>query len=208
MSRSTRTSFIDLTAFDEIRKRPPVRFLAGVDEAGRGALAGPVVAAAVICDPCDELSRVRDSKLLSEKTREELFDEIRTRAVACSVGIIGPMEIDRINILQATLKAMRIAVENLPLVPCHVIIDGCQIPRIDCSTEAVAGADNKSFSVAAASIIAKVTRDRILREKEEEFPGYDFSRNKGYGTKSHLEAIALRGRTAIHRRSFRTKVDL
>ncbi|MBN2184268.1 MAG: ribonuclease HII [Candidatus Krumholzibacteriota bacterium] len=208
MNRSARASFEDLAVFDERKKKPPVRFLAGVDEAGRGALAGPVVAAAVICDPCSELSLVRDSKLLSEKIREELFGVIMSKSIGVSVGIIGPAVIDRINILQATLKAMRKAVEGLPVTPCHVIIDGCQIPRINCSAEAITGADNKSFSVAAASIVAKVTRDRILRENEFEFPGYGFTRNKGYGTQEHLGAIAERGRTAIHRRSFRIKTDL
>ena len=208
MTRSTRTSFEDLAVFDERKKRPPVRFLAGVDEAGRGALAGPVVAAAVICDPCQELSRVRDSKLLSEKIREELFEIIRSKSIGVSVGIIEPAVIDRINILRATMKAMRAAIEGLPVTPCHVIIDGCQIPQIDCHAEAITGADNKSFSVAAASIIAKVTRDRILREKDDEFPGYGFTKNKGYGTKEHLDAIAERGRTIIHRRSFKIKTDL
>ncbi len=208
MARAARTSFEDLAEFDKRKKVPPVRFLAGVDEAGRGALAGPVVAAAVICDPCTELCRVRDSKLLSEKVREELFDVILSRSIGVSVGIIEPSVIDRINILQATLMAMSKAISGLPVAPCHVIVDGCHLPDIDGSAEAVAGADNKSFSVASASIVAKVTRDRILKDKEDEFPGYGFKRNKGYGTREHLEAIASKGRTSIHRRSFRIKAGL
>ncbi len=205
MVRAVRTSFEDLVGFDSERKKPPVRSLAGVDEAGRGALAGPVVAAAVICEPCEELSRVRDSKLLSEQVREELFEIIKEKSAAFSVGIVGPDEIDRTNILKATLKAMREAVENLVVSPCLVIVDGLQLPEISYVAEAVPGADGRSFSVAAASILAKVTRDRIMRERDGDYPGYGFIRNKGYGTKEHLDAIMMKGRTSIHRKSFKVK---
>lgn len=197
----------ELINFDREKARSVSGLLAGVDEAGRGALAGPVVAAAVICEPCGELSDVRDSKLLSESRREHLYEIILRKSIACSTGMAGPVEIDRINILNATLKAMRDAVTGLGLAPALVLVDGTHLPEIEFRSEAVTGGDRKSFSVAAASIVAKVTRDRIMREREIEFPGYGFRRNKGYGTSEHMLAIAEKGRTSIHRRSFRTRCD-
>ena len=195
----------DLVRFDTSRRGGGVRYLAGVDEAGRGALAGPVVAAAVICEPCDDLVRVRDSKMLSEPVRERLFESIMAASLSVGVGIVGPVEIDRSNILKATLKAMREAVESLEIRPCMVLVDGNREPGVEPPVETVTGGDRKSFSIAAASIVAKVTRDRIMREAAAEFPWYGFGRNKGYGTESHRDVIAQRGLSRIHRRSFKIR---
>jgi ribonuclease HII len=202
---SSRKSFEELVRFDSLLRKPPVRYLAGVDEAGRGALAGPVVAAAVICEPHDDLSRVRDSKLLSEPVREELFEIIRRRSLCFGVGIVGADEIDRSNILAATLSAMRSAIDVLDPKPCYVIVDGIHMPDIGLPAESVKNGDRRSFSIAAASIVAKVTRDRIMREMDGRFPFYGFSRNKGYGTGNHIEAIRERGYTRLHRRSFKIR---
>ncbi len=198
----TRTSFEDLVRFDLEKRKPPIRLIAGVDEAGRGALAGPVVAAAVICEPHADLLRVTDSKLLPESVREELYEMICQRCLDYRVGIIGPEEIDRWNILRATLEAMRCAICSLEMAPCFVLVDGRHVPSVEIHAETVKGGDRKSFSIAAASIVAKVTRDRIMRKRDREFPGYGFRRNKGYGTREHIEAIRRSGLTAFHRRSF------
>lgn len=206
MTPSSRVRFEDLVLFDRRRAGGEQGLLAGVDEAGRGALAGPVVAAAVICSPCEELGEVRDSKLIAEKTRERLFELILEKSTACSTGIVGQDEIDRINILRATLKAMKIAVEGLAKRPSLVLVDGRQLPKLTGRCEAVKGGDGLSFSIAAASIVAKVTRDRIMREKDSEYPDYGFIRNKGYGTIEHREAIGLFGRSPLHRRSFSVKI--
>jgi ribonuclease HII len=203
---SSRARFEDLVLFDRRRAGAMQGFIAGVDEAGRGALAGPVVAAAVICSPCEELREVRDSKLVSEKMRERLYELILEKNTACSTGIIEHDEIDRINILRATLKAMKIAVEGLGKRPSLVLVDGKQLPPLSGRCEAVKGGDRQSFSIAAASIVAKVTRDRIMRGKAVEYPEYGFLRNKGYGTLEHREAIGRHGRTPIHRRSFQVKI--
>ena len=198
-------SFEELVRFDSLLRKPPVRNLAGVDEAGRGALAGPVVAAAVVCKPHDELSMVRDSKLLSEPVREELFEIICRRSLCLGVGIVEADEIDRSNILKATLTAMGSAIDALDPKPCYVIIDGIHMPDIGLPAEPVKGGDRRSFAIAAASIVAKVTRDRIMREMADRFPFYDFKKNKGYGTENHIEAIRTRGYTSLHRRSFKIR---
>jgi len=202
----SRAGFEDLVLFDRRRAGGAPGSVAGVDEAGRGALAGPVTAAAVICSPCEELSEVRDSKLLAENTRERLYELILEKSTACSTGIVGHDEIDRINILRATLKAMKIAVEGLGTRPSLVLVDGRDIPALKGHCEAVKGGDGLSFSIAAASIVAKVTRDRIMRERDGEYPEYGFMRNKGYGTVEHREAIGRIGRSPIHRRSFQVKI--
>lgn len=205
MTPASRVRFEDLVLFDR-RRVDGAGFIAGVDEAGRGALAGPVVAAAVICSPCEELHEVRDSKLIAEKTRERLYELILEKSTACSTGIVGHKEIDRINILRATLKAMKMAVEGLGRRPSLILVDGPHLPAITGRCEAVKGGDGQSFSIAAASIVAKVTRDRIMRERDGEYPDYGFTRNKGYGTLAHREAIGRHGRSPIHRRSFRVKI--
>jgi ribonuclease HII len=202
----SRVYFEDLVLFDRRRAVGVPGSIAGVDEAGRGALAGPVIAAAVICNPCEELQEVRDSKLLAEKKRERLYDVILEKSTACSTGIVEHDEIDRVNILGATLKAMKMAVEGLGTRPSLVLVDGRHLPALEGRCEAVKGGDRLSFSIAAASIVAKVTRDRIMRERDSEYPDYGFMRNKGYGTVEHREAIGRIGRSPIHRRSFKVKV--
>jgi ribonuclease HII len=200
--------FEELALFDEERRSGSLRVVAGVDEAGRGALAGPVVAAAVICEPCEELRRVRDSKLLGAPERERLYDVIISHCMCSGVGMVGPEEIDRINILQASLRAMAEAVGALPVAPGLVLVDGLQLPALGVPAEAVTHGDRRSFSIAAASIIAKVTRDRIMTAEAKRYHGYGFGRNKGYGTREHLTAIGERGLTSLHRRSFRIHTEV
>ncbi len=179
------------------------RIVAGVDEAGRGCLAGPVVAGAVILDENRPIHGLRDSKTLSEKKRNELFEQIREKALAYSVGITGAAEIDRINILQASLLAMEKAVLALRKRPDRVLIDGNSKTSLPIEQKAIVKGDSKCASIAAASIVAKVTRDRIMTEIEREYPGYGFSRHKGYPTKEHLSALRNLGPCPIHRKSFK-----
>jgi ribonuclease HII len=202
-----RIAFEEMVRFDSDKRGDPALLIAGVDEAGRGALAGPVVAAAVICEPAGFLCRVRDSKLVSERERERLCACILEHCVGHGIGIVENDEIDRLNILRATLKAMKSAVESLGTVPGLVLVDGNRLPEIDLPAEAITGGDRKSFVIAAASIVAKVARDRIMRDRADSFQGYGFRQNKGYGTQQHIEAIRNRGRTELHRRSFRIHAD-
>jgi ribonuclease HII len=176
--------------------------VAGVDEAGRGPLAGPVVAAAVILDDDNPIAGLADSKTLTAARREALFDEIRAKALCCSVAQASVEEIDRLNILQATLLAMQRAVEGLRLRPHKVLVDGNRLPRLDVLAEAVVRGDALVPAISAASILAKVTRDRLLVELDRACPGYGFARHKGYGTAEHLEALVQLGATPHHRRSF------
>lgn len=176
--------------------------ICGIDEAGRGPLAGPVVAGAVILPKDEKILYVNDSKKLSEKKREMLYDEIMDRALAVGVGIVGPERIDEINILQATYEAMRIAVSQLKVQPDILLNDAVTIPDLKVHQVPIVKGDAKSISIAAASIIAKVTRDRLMREYGQVFPEYEFASNKGYGTKSHIEALKTYGPTPIHRRTF------
>lgn len=176
--------------------------ICGIDEAGRGPLAGPVVAGAVILPKDEKILYVNDSKKLSEKKREMLYDEIMDRALAVGVGIVGPERIDEINILQATYEAMRMAVAQLKVQPDILLNDAVTIPDLKVRQVPIVKGDAKSVSIAAASIIAKVTRDRLMREYGQAFPEYEFASNKGYGTKSHIEALKTYGPTPIHRRTF------
>lgn len=176
--------------------------MAGVDEAGRGPLAGPVVAAAVILDDTAPIAGLADSKKLTERRRERLYDEIRAKALCCSVAQASVDEIDRLNILNATLLAMRRAVQGLRLKPSKVLIDGNRLPALDVLAEAVVGGDALVPSISAASILAKVTRDRLLVELHDRHPGYGFERHKGYGTAEHLAALRRLGPLPEHRRSF------
>ena len=176
--------------------------ICGIDEAGRGPLAGPVVAAAVILDINCPILYVNDSKKLSEKKREELYDEIMEKAVSVGVGIASPETIDEINILQADYVAMREAVSQLTPKPEVFLNDAVTIPGIEGRQVPIIKGDAKSLSIAAASIIAKVTRDRMMREYDKLFPEYDFAKNKGYGTAEHVAALKTFGPTPIHRRSF------
>ncbi len=176
--------------------------VAGVDEAGRGPWAGPVVAAAVILDRSAMPQGLNDSKKLTEARRDILFDEI-SRFAHVGVGIVSPEQIDRDNILKASLIAMAVAVEQLALVPHALLVDGNKLPDAAMPAEAIVKGDGRSLSIAAASIIAKVTRDRIMRALDAEFPVYCWRDNKGYGTKAHREALALYGVSPYHRRSFK-----
>ena len=176
--------------------------ICGIDEAGRGPFAGPVVAGAVILAKDAEILYLNDSKKLSEKKREQLYEEIMEKAAAVGVGIVGPERIDEINILQATYEAMRTAVSNLGIEPEILLNDAVTIPGIDIRQVPIVKGDAKSVSIAAASIVAKVTRDRIMVRYEEEFPGYGFASHKGYGTAAHRESIKKMGACPIHRRTF------
>ena len=176
--------------------------LAGIDEAGRGPLAGPVVAAAVILDPQIEILYINDSKKLAESRREALYAEIREKALAVGVGMVSPARIDEINILQATYEAMRQAVAQLDIKPGCLLVDAVTIPGLDVQQVPIIKGDAKSISIGAASIIAKVTRDRIMQEAEAAFPGYGFARHKGYGTAAHIAALKELGPCPLHRRSF------
>ena len=180
-----------------------VSLLAGIDEAGRGCLAGPVVAAAVILPPEVQIPGIRDSKLLSPLQRERLFDQILEKAVAHGIGQVAAPEIDRINILQASLLAMRIAVEALAVVPGHLLIDGPQRIRSSLPQTPVVRGDRTCFLIAAASILAKVTRDRLMCDAERAYPHFRFSGHKGYGTAAHLAELRAHGPTPLHRRTFK-----
>ena len=177
----------------------------GVDEAGRGPLCGPVVAAAVILNKDDMIEGVNDSKKLSEKKRECLYDVIMQKAIAVGVGMSDVDIIEKVNILNATKLAMKQAIKNLKIKPDYVLIDGNQMIDIDIDAQTVVSGDAKSESIAAASIIAKVTRDRLLIEYDKKYPEYGFAKHKGYGTKAHIEAIKKYGLTPIHRASFCSK---
>jgi len=181
--------------------------IAGVDEAGRGPLAGPVVAAAVILDDERPIAGVDDSKRLSAKQRERLFDVIMGQALCVSIGQASAAEVDAINVLQATLLAMRRAVEGLRLAPIKVLVDGNQLPRLPMLAEAVVGGDGRVACIAAASIVAKVTRDRQMTELDQTLPGYGFAQHKGYGTAQHMQALKRLGASAQHRRSFAPVVE-
>lgn len=182
------------------------QYLAGVDEAGRGPLAGPVFAAAVILPEDVIIEGINDSKKLSEKKRDMLFDVIREKALAYSVCAVSEARIDEINILQATFQAMRGAVDGLKIRPDYVLIDGNKSPVIEIENEPVIKGDSKSMSIAAASILAKVSRDRYIIKMAEQFPGYGFEKHKGYGTKAHYEAIEKLGICEIHRKTFLKKI--
>jgi ribonuclease HII len=176
--------------------------IAGVDEAGRGPLAGPVVAAAVILDDTQPIAGLADSKALTALRRERLFDEIRAKALCCSIAQASVEEIDRLNILQATMLAMQRAVEGLRLKPVKVLVDGNRLPTLDILAEAIVGGDAKVAAISAASILAKVHRDRLCAQLHEEFPQYGFASHKGYGTPEHLQALRDHGACPQHRRSF------
>jgi ribonuclease HII len=178
------------------------RWVAGVDEAGRGPLAGPVVAAAVILDPAHPIAGLADSKALSPRRRERLAAEIRACALAWGVGRAEVAEIDQLNILQATLLAMRRAVAALDPAPDHVLVDGNRCPAFACAAEAVIGGDRSVAAISAASIVAKVHRDALMVELDQAFPAYGFAVHKGYPTAEHLRALQAWGPCPAHRRSF------
>lgn len=180
----------------------PGMIVCGIDEAGRGPLAGPVVAGAVILPPDCQIPYLNDSKKLSEKKRELLFDEIREKAVSYGVGIVSSGRIDEINILQATYEAMRQAIEQLKVKPRILLNDAVTIPMVDITQIPIVKGDAKSVSIAAASILAKVTRDRMMAEYDTIFPEYGFGKHKGYGTAAHIQALKEHGPCPIHRTTF------
>ena len=188
-------------AHETVWRARGARLIAGVDEAGRGPLAGPVVAAAVIFDGSTAPAGIRDSKEVKAADRERLFEAIMLTA-RVGVGIGSVKRIDADNILQATMWAMTQAVEALNATPCAVLVDGNRLPRLDCPGEAIIKGDQRSLSIAAASIIAKVTRDRIMDDIAKDHPGYGFERHRGYPTRAHIEALSKLGPTVHHRRSF------
>ena len=186
------------------KAHPEAQYICGVDEVGRGPLAGPVTTAAVILPKDARILYINDSKKLSEKRREELYDIIMEEAIAVSVKLNSWERIDEINILQATLESMRESVNTLDVRPDLVFVDAVTIPGIDIPQIPIIKGDAKSQSIAAASIIAKVTRDRMMKEYDRIYPAYDFASNKGYGTKKHIEALKEFGPCPIHRRTFIT----
>lgn len=181
-------------------------YVCGIDEVGRGPLAGPVVAAAVILPKNCQILYLNDSKKLSEKKREELYDVIMKEAVAVGIGMVSQARIDEINILQATYEAMREALSKLSVMPSVLLNDAVTIPEVTIPQVPIIKGDAKSVSIAAASIIAKVTRDRLMVEYDEMLPGYGFAKNKGYGTAEHIAALKENGATLIHRKTFITKI--
>ena len=198
-----RERLFEMTAYE--RAHPEAALICGIDEAGRGPFAGPVVAAACILDlkdPEKEILYLNDSKKLSEKKREALFSEIKEKAVCYGIGIVESDVIDEINILQATYRAMRMAVSEMAQKPDFVLADAVTIPELGVPQEGIVKGDAKSVSIAAASILAKVSRDHIMYEYDAKYPEYGFASHKGYGTKAHIEAIKTNGMLAIHRRSF------
>lgn len=184
------------------KKYGDYQFICGIDEVGRGPLAGPVVAGAVILPKDCDILYINDSKQLSEKMREELFCVIEEKAIACAVGYASPKRIDEINILQATYEAMREAIGKLSVKPDILLNDAVTIPGVDIRQVPIIKGDAKSISIGAASIYAKVTRDRLMVEYDKVYPQYGFAGNKGYGSAAHIEALKKYGPTPIHRRSF------
>jgi ribonuclease HII len=189
--------------FETEARRCGYRLVAGLDEAGRGPLAGPVVAAAVILPRRCQLAGLNDSKQLTEMERERLYDEIRQRAVGIGVGQASEREIDAINILEATRLAMGRAIQALPAMPDYLLLDAIELSAVSLPQRAIIKGDTLSMSIAAASVIAKVTRDRLMRDYHRQYPQYNFQAHKGYGTAEHLRMLAEHGPCAIHRRSFR-----
>lgn len=201
-----RARIYEMFSIEREKRGEGYKYIAGVDEAGRGPLAGPVCAAAVILPEDAYIEGINDSKKLSEKRREELFDIIREKAVAYNICMVDEKRIDEINILNATYEAMNGAVDGLDVTPDYVLIDGNRISGMTLPHETVVKGDAKSVSIAAASILAKVSRDRFICKMAELYPQYGFEKHKGYGTAEHNEAILKHGPCPIHRRAFLKKL--
>ncbi|MCE5311621.1 MAG: ribonuclease HII [Nitrospiraceae bacterium] len=199
---------MDLYAHDEAVRRKGFRILAGVDEAGRGPLAGPVVAAAVVLQPGFRVDGIRDSKKIPEKERQQLFWEIVAGAADIGIGISDSSEIDRINILNATKEAMLQAVSGLSVKPSMILLDAITLPSIKTNQTPIIKGDAKSASIAAASIIAKVVRDSIMKQYHSVYPAYGFDLNKGYATKAHIKCLLDNGPCPIHRTTFQGVLDM
>ncbi len=194
--------FQDMKVFEQTYRQEGKQYIAGIDEAGRGPLAGPVVASAVILDESFYLEGLYDSKELKEGQRERFFDYIQEHAVSYGIGIVHNEEIDQINIYEATKLAMKRAISQLEPAPDQLLIDAVQLHESPIPFEAIVKGDQRSISIAAASILAKVTRDRYMKKIHEEYPSYEFQSNMGYGTKIHLDALSHHGATPYHRCSF------
>lgn len=197
--------FPDLS-FENEAYRQGYRYIAGIDEVGRGCLAGPVIAAAVILPVGLVIEGVNDSKKLTPARREFFYDLIKYHAMATGIGIVGNEDIDRINILKATIKAMEMAIKGLEIVPDYLLIDAISLPALRMPQRSIIKGDTLSISIASASIVAKVTRDRLMATQHSLFPQYNFISNKGYATKDHINRLRLYGSSVIHRRSFLRKI--
>jgi len=197
--------YIDNLEYEHNLWNHGIMHVAGIDEAGRGPLAGPVVAAAVILQKKCAVRGIRDSKQLSHKQREMLYYQIQSNALSIGIGQVEAQEIDEMNILQATLKAMKLAVKCLTVTPDHLLVDGNHLPDCFIPKSAIIKGDQKCCSIAAASIVAKVTRDRLMIRYHDQYPQYGFAKHKGYGTRIHIKAIQQYGHCPIHRRSFHVK---
>ena len=207
MLKNVEDNLMEMNVFEFACRQNGYKQIAGVDEAGRGALAGPVIAAAVILPTHCSIEGLQDSKQLSPKQRAHLFDEIHDVAVSVGIGSVDHRAIDRLNILQAALLAMRKAVEKLTPSPDYILVDGLHLPEVDMGGEAIPKGDSQSYSIAAASVIAKVARDQLMIELDPIYPNYGFSRHKGYPTSQHRQAIAQFGASDIHRRTFKLLPD-
>lgn len=196
----------EMWAIENEKKALGYKLIAGVDEAGRGPLAGPVCVASVILPDGAYLEKINDSKKLTDKVKDKLYDEIKEIAVAYSIVLVSHEDIDRLNILYATFKGMCDAVDGLSVKPDYVLIDGNKISGMELPHECVVKGDSKSISIAAASILAKVTRDRYMMELDEKYPEYNFKKHKGYPTKEHYEALKKYGASEVHRKSFNLKL--
>ena len=194
---------MQMDVFERACQRSGYRQIAGIDEAGRGALAGPVIAAAVILPINCGIAGLKDSKQLTPKQRDQLSDEIYRVAVSVGIGSVDNHVVDNLNVLEATLLAMRQAIEKLTPQPDYLLVDGINFPAIDIQGEAITKGDNRSYSIAAASIIAKTTRDRLMIALDRTYPNYGFSQHKGYPTSQHRHAIAQFGASDIHRHTFK-----
>ncbi|WP_138414870.1 ribonuclease HII [Aquibacillus sediminis] len=200
--------FKEMSIFENKQYQQGKTYVAGIDEAGRGPLAGPVVAAAVILKPDFYLPGLNDSKQLSKQVRNQFYDMIVEESTSYGIGVIHSDEIDQLNIYQATKKAMKKAIQQLEPKPDHVLIDAVQLQDLLCTSEAITKGDQKSVSIAAASILAKVTRDNMMEEIHQNYPHYQFSSNMGYGTKEHIQAIHAYGVSPYHRHSFAPIKDI
>ncbi|MDF1495089.1 ribonuclease HII [Caproiciproducens sp. CPB-2] len=197
---------MDWFAYENMALKKRYRMICGIDEAGRGPLAGPVFAAAVILPPGQMIEGLNDSKKLSEKKREALFDVIRKTAIVYAVGFATEQEIDKINILQATFLAMKRACDGLSVRPDLALVDGNRMPRLGVDTQTIIKGDALSASIAAASILAKVSRDRLMTEIDRIYPEYQFAKHKGYGTALHRELLKQYGPSPVHRKTFLKKI--
>lgn len=202
LEQEKQEKFKQMSVFEENYRKKGFKHIAGIDEAGRGPLAGPVVAASVILPENFLLPGLNDSKLLTKSVRENFFEEIQKKSIDYQISIVNVSEIDRINIFEATKQAMRETVRGLSIQPDMVLIDAVKLTGIGVSYEAIEKGDSKSITIAAASILAKVTRDRIMEALHNSYPQYYFNEHKGYGTKKHLEAISKHGICPEHRKSF------